>query len=58
MSKLPKTGGKNMLLVEAAIESAVIICIICGSASLVGVLIDKKGQKKTEYYDEKVKIDG
>ncbi|HZH60940.1 MAG TPA: hypothetical protein VEY70_15525 [Metabacillus sp.] len=43
-----------MLLVEATIESAVIICIICGIASFVGVLVDKK----EDFDEEKVKIDG
>ncbi|WP_257536011.1 hypothetical protein [Metabacillus litoralis] len=35
-----------MLLVEATIETAVIICIICGISSIVGFLVDKKVQKK------------
>ncbi|MFD2216856.1 hypothetical protein [Metabacillus endolithicus] len=47
-----------MLLVEATIETAVIICIICGIASFVGFLVDKKAQKKIDYEQEKVRLDG
>ncbi|WP_216773685.1 hypothetical protein [Metabacillus halosaccharovorans] len=47
-----------MLLIEATIETAVIICIICGIAHIVGVMAEKKANKEIEYGIEKVKIDG